>query len=412
MTETAACLRSVATLLVVLASPAWGGDDPGRIAPLNVHGFAMQSGLHTSDNAFAGASENGTLAYRTLGLNASYLASPDLLLAGQLVSHRFGSAADGDPHVDYALADYRLVHFDDGGLTARLGRVKNPIGLYNETRDIPTTMPSILLPQSVYLERSRALMLAADAVFLHYDRFADSGSLLIDAGIGYPQVDDTELEKAVLLNRDWDGRFRSRPSMLMRALYETPSGGLRLAATHAAARMEFDAHPGDRARGLGSGDVEIRYSMLSAQYETREWSLTGEYLRARTSVSDFGALLPTTNVSGDNFYVQGTWSPRHDIELLVRYDESHHDNDDPRGVAAQARSPALLANGLPAVAAHNNFGYDWTLGIRWNPSPDWTLRAEHHWVEGTTWLPRTDNPDMASTRQDWRLFAVSLGYQF
>jgi hypothetical protein len=46
----------------------------------------------------------------------------------------------------------------------RVGRIKTAYGLYNTTRDVPFTRPSIVLPQSIYFERTRNLTVSADGV--------------------------------------------------------------------------------------------------------------------------------------------------------------------------------------------------------------------------------------------------------
>ncbi|MCB1738225.1 MAG: hypothetical protein KDI42_08885 [Gammaproteobacteria bacterium] len=414
MTEPFPRLLSVwLTALTLVTGPVCGEPAPEpESTAVQVHGFVSQSVAHTSANRFAGSSTDTSYAFRSMAINASYQADPDLLFAVELGSHRFGNSNHGTPQIDYALVDYRVLDLANSQLGLRAGRVKNPIGLYNETRDVPTTMPSILLPQSIYLERSRALLLASDAVFLRGTHANQYGHWSMDAGLGYPQANDEETERAVLLNRNWAGNLDADISALIRLFYETADGQLRFVGTHADARMDFDAQPSDQAFGLNSGHIEISYDMFSAQYESLNWSLTAELLRTRSVVSGFGAVLPDTVVEGDNFYLQGSWRPRYDLEFFARYDQTIHDNDDPDGKAAAARSPALIASGLPGIAAHNNYGRDWTIGGRWNLDAAWTLRAEHHWVEGTTWLGRTDNPDLATTDENWRLFLMSVEYRF
>ena len=125
---------------------------------LQVHGFASLTGVKTSANRFYGDSPNGTLDAAEVGLNASYQLNSRILFAGQVLSRMAGDMYDGTPALDYALVDLTLAETDSHSLGLRLGRLKNPIGLYNETRDVPFTRPSIFLPQVVYFDKVRNLM--------------------------------------------------------------------------------------------------------------------------------------------------------------------------------------------------------------------------------------------------------------
>jgi hypothetical protein len=55
-----------------------------------------------------------------------------------------GDMYDGTPALDYALVDLTLAETDSHSLGLRLGRLKNPFGLYNETRDVPLYPPEYL----------------------------------------------------------------------------------------------------------------------------------------------------------------------------------------------------------------------------------------------------------------------------
>ncbi len=132
----------------------------GRV---RVHGFLSQGIVFTSDNRLFGSSENGSLDFREAGIHLSWRPGPDLQLAGRLLSRRAGASDDGDARVDYALIDWAAVSGTWGRAGGRLGCVKNPYGLYNKTRDVAFTRPSILLPQSIYFERTRNLAMASAA---------------------------------------------------------------------------------------------------------------------------------------------------------------------------------------------------------------------------------------------------------
>ncbi|MGB5649462.1 MAG: hypothetical protein WBM59_05215, partial [Sedimenticolaceae bacterium] len=102
---------------------------------LQVHGFLTQGYVKTTDNRFFGDSDskNGSFDYTELGVNASFRATPSILLAGQLLSRRAGDMYDGSPTVDFALVDWNISTSQDSDYGILVGRIKNPLGFYNET---------------------------------------------------------------------------------------------------------------------------------------------------------------------------------------------------------------------------------------------------------------------------------------
>ena len=92
----------------------------------------------------------------------------------QLFSRDLGDAANNKINLDWAYADYR--QWDWLGL--RIGRVKLPIGLYNETRDMDMLRTCIVLPQGIYneLERDNLIALNGMGLYGHVDMKWAEGS--------------------------------------------------------------------------------------------------------------------------------------------------------------------------------------------------------------------------------------------
>ncbi len=110
-------------------------------------------------------------------------------MAAQLLSRRAGGdTSDAEPTLDYGVIDYQMVSNQSRTLGLQLGRFKNPFGLYNQTRDVAFTRPSILLPQSIYFDRTRALGLAADGVNVYWEEHTAAGTLRFRSGLGRPQT--------------------------------------------------------------------------------------------------------------------------------------------------------------------------------------------------------------------------------
>lgn len=376
------------------AAHAW--DD--RDGSMQVHGFLSQGIVFTSDNRLFGSSEDGSLDFREAGVNVSWRLHADWQLAGQLLSHRAGESDDGDARVDYALVDWTALSGEWGRAGVRLGRVKNPYGLYNKTRDVAFTRPSILLPQSIYFERTRNLAMASDGAELYLERHAPSGSLYLNLAAGWPDAGDRATE-AALLGRQRPGRFNSEFTRLLQAMYEGEGGRYRVGITAAWVNVAY------RRRGdalLSSGQIDFDPVIVSGQYNAETWSLTGEYALRKTRRRDFGALADI-EFTGESYYLQATCRVRPKAELLLRYDVLYSDRDDRHGHAF------ARASGLPA---HTRYARDWTMGLRYDVTPQFMLRAEYHRVDGTGWLPGLDNPDPMALERRWDVIMLLGSFRF
>ena len=118
------------------------------------------------------------------GLGRSSQPRSDLQFSLQAVSRWAGEADEGDPRIDYGLVDYSFVSDADNLWGIRLGRTINPIGLYNDTRDVAFTRPSIFLPQSIYFDSARNLFISADGVQTYGERRTAIGDFFLQLSAG------------------------------------------------------------------------------------------------------------------------------------------------------------------------------------------------------------------------------------
>ncbi len=171
-------------LLAAGAAAAGEGGVTTGWERLQIHGFASVTAVKTSDNRFFGDSPSTSLDFIEVALNASYQFNPRLLFAGQVLARRAGDMYDGTPSLDYGLADVTLTETATHRLGVRLGRLKNPLGLYNETRDVPFTRPTIFLPQVVYFDKVRNMALSSDGMMLFGDLYTGQGESVPNPGWG------------------------------------------------------------------------------------------------------------------------------------------------------------------------------------------------------------------------------------
>lgn len=387
----------VALALVLTSSLATA--QPTLPNGLRLHGFASQGAVYTSSNRFYGDSPGTSLEFTEIGLNASWRLSPRLLLAGQVLSRRAGDMSDGWPEIDFALADINLVTQDSHRAGVRLGRLKNRLGLYNETRDVPFTHPGIFLPQVVYFDKVRNLVLATDGIQLHGELYQPFGTLSATLATGQPVVDENV--EAALLRGQIPGSIEPRENSWLASLWlHSPTERFKFGLSGAAIALQQDwtlTHAKPR--------VDLTYWIASAQYNTEHWSFSTEYMGLPYRARGFQPVRPDLKQTSEGYYAQLTYRPRQPLELMLRYEEGFANRDDRDGQALARQSQGLL----PSYAASSRI---LSLGLRWDLSRHWMLRTEYQRHIGSFILSEIENPNLLEQDKHWDLFAVQAAFRF
>jgi predicted porin len=366
---------------------------------IQVHGFLAQSLFHTSDNNLFGQSDDGiSLGITEIGLNASYQAHERLSFAIQGLYRRAGDIDRGSVRVDYGLADLTLWEHEAGRIGIRGGRVKVPLGLYNETRDVAFTHPTILLPQGNYFERSRSLLTSGDGGQFYAEHRTDYGDFNFKFNYVVPLGNNQEI-RSILLGPFARGEFSAKPTVVTQLSYELNGGEYVFAVSYADLELVYHPLAGDI---FGAGHSFVRPLMLSAQYNGEKLTLTAEYNYRHNVTEGYGSL-PDRRFATESWYIEGSYRFLPKWQVTLRYDTIDANTDNRNGAGFERI-------GLPHHAA---FAQDWTLGLRWDINQSWMVRGEYHRVHGTMWLPQADNPDrLHTTAQDWDLFGVQISFRF
>lgn len=385
----------------------WGGVCVGARAlepleGLQVHGFLSQGYFLTSSNRVFGHSEgDGSLDFIEAGVNASWTPLPQLQFAVQPLFRRAGEGHGSDFDLDFGLMDYAALSTEDTQLGIRLGRFKNPLGLYNDTRDVAFTRPSILLPESIYLDSLRESFLSADGALVYGEIRNRWGDLSLEFGGGLPRADNVDTELGIFL-ADFPGSFENELSYVGRLTYQLDGGRYKLAVSGAQVNTTYEPRllpPQD----LQAGSDLFELLILSAQYNGEHWGFTSEYALRHTEDQGFGPSFPDLAITGESYYLQGMYRASPKWEAFLRYDVFYADRDDRDGSKFEA---------LTGIPGHNLFAKDWTIGARYYVTPAFMVAAEYHHVYGAGWLPRQDNPDLSATDKKWDLFALLASYRF
>lgn len=369
---------------------------------LEIHGFATQGFVKTSANSFFGDSENGSFEFTELGVNATIEPSPSVRLSGQLLYRRAGDIYSDDVSVDFALADVTVSSTEASRLSMLLGRVKNPFGFYNETRDVSFARPSMFVPQVVYFDKLRNVILSSDGVGVEFEQYGENVNTSIYVAAGRPQIDENI--EYVYLGRDFSGEFKPDGlSAIARVLIEESDSNLRAALSFATTSLDFERGDQDP---IGDGNVSFEYWIASLQYMADEWTFTAEYMLEPIEWSGFsGSFYEGMRTEAEGYYLQAAWQAREDIEFLFRYEEGFADRADRSGADIERDTWRI-------VPSHTRYSKIWTMGVRWDVSSNTTLRAEYQKHNGTFILSNRDNRDLSDQDSGWDLFSLSASYRF
>ncbi len=391
----------IATMVVCLFLSSVGVASTFQgIEKLQIHGFMTQGYFLTTDNAVLGVrdDEQGSLDFREMGLNGSYQVSNDVRFALQGMYRKMG-AADDEVRLDYAVLSWRAGHWADGEWGIRLGRIKNPFGLYNETRDMAFTRPSVFLPQGIYFDRSRNLLHSTDGGQLYLNIQTDIGFFQLKTNVGRAENDNKELKMAIF-GFDTPGELVSkRENYWSQVKFESLSGDLELTLSYADVVLDYKPGAGDP---FTAGATRYRPFVLSAQYHWGDFSLTAEYLQQKNQFTHLG-VIPDTRTSTEAYYLQGEYRFSPQVKGLLRFDAHYLNKDDRDGEKASA---------ISGVPDHRGFTEDWVVGLSWQPTSAWQFQAEYHWITGTSWLPAQANPDLSKLEKHWNLLALTASFRF
>jgi hypothetical protein len=140
---------------------------------IQIHGYATQGFLYSNaNNFFTTSSTNGSPAWVEAVVNLSAQPIPKLRVGVQGRYFLLGNLGNAIS-LDWAAADFKV----DEKLGIRFGKVKTPLGQFNEIQDIDPGYQWALLPQSIYPLETRNFQLA------HYGGVA-YGTLNAGTGVG------------------------------------------------------------------------------------------------------------------------------------------------------------------------------------------------------------------------------------
>ncbi len=383
----------------------WEGVKKTWRDDIQFHGFLSQGLFSSSGNNIYGQSKNSVSAGLTeVGLNISYRALKNLSFAAQGLYRRAGATTGdaGKVTLDFGFVDLNLLNLQEGRIGVRGGRIKNPWGLYNETRDVAFTRPTILLPL-VYFERSRTLYLALDGGQLYADYNTSLGNLSFKFNYGWVNAGDKELLAAITSDPTVSGYLESDPSFITQLNYESLGGEFIFAISYADLKMRYRAkNSGDPYAQL-SADFET--FILSGQYNGEKFSFTGEYSLQWNEFANIKLGVADTSSLSEHWYVQAGYRLLDNLQATLRYGSTIQNIHDRYGKRVEA-----ITGGM--IPGHLFYAQDIVFGLRWDITPAWMIRAEYHRMHGATTISLLENPDFSKIVKNWNIYALQVAFRF
>jgi Phosphate-selective porin O and P len=377
---------------VLLASFAAEADDqlPDPSA-IQLHGFVTQGYLRSDANNYLGESQRGTFELFEAGLTVTKELTDRLRVGMQLFGDRHGDSGDYKAKVDWAYFDY---HFRDW-IGVRVGRIKLPFGLYNDTADIDAAHPTALLPQSVYPQANRDYLLAQTGVELYgYRQVRTLGALeyRLYGGTIYLDLPPQAAGSSFSLLR-----FEIPYVTGGRVMWETPIDGLRVGASVEYLRLEtrfLDVRDPTMPVPIDA-NAPVRLAVASAEYAADDVLFAAELSRWKSTVeSSDPMVIPETSTNSIRAYGLMAYRIAPWLQPALSYSIYYPETGPTVGPSAKQHDAAVT--------------------LRFDLDPYWILKLEGHAMRGTASLSTSLNPGAASlddlTDQWWLFVAKTTVY--
>ncbi len=374
---------------------------------IQLNGFVSQGYLSSSNNDFLADSTDGTFQFNEVGLTVNTQVSDQLRVGAQLLSRDLGEVGNNEIRLDWGYADYRFNDY----FGIRAGKVKMPMGLYNEGRDSDFLRSMVFLPQSIYNENQRDMLVAyqglggygnlaiADAGDLDYHLFFGTTNMPDDALMfktsrnAFSRMSTMIGGQSVTAVEEVDSTYYGGS-----LIYNTPIDGMRFGVSYMDSENTFKNTFADGSSAEGELIVDGRY-VLSFEYLLDQFGLMTEYMEMKLSRKFLGT--SSAEQTPQSWYVMLQWYATDQLTFSALYDVMYADKDDKDG------------NSFVAIGMPDFLGWRKDIGVaaRYDVTDNWTLKAEYHKVEGNEMFTTVINTGN-SLEEDWDYFAFKATFNF
>ena len=359
----AAAVASVMAFMTIWnMAQAHGHDHAIHYGDAYLWGSASQAYIYSPQASFFG-SDDDPWGYREVTLGGRYDLRDNVHMVMQGEYRTAGESDTVGMRMSQAYMDAWMPIGKSSIVGARAGRIEPPFSFYNKTRDSIFSRPSVILPQSVYLESLgvRDTLISGDGMVLYGRHEMGDSAIEARAGAFVPPFieDGSSFEGRIMesgwIDYSWTEKLR-----------------LRLTMMHAE-----------------DGDTVVTYPVFGAQSILGKWTLTSEWGRLNLDT-------PAGRISTDGVYGQVEYLVTPNMALIARYDHLEIDIDSPLPIALG--DDALAADGFMFGGS-----YDFNDHVRMN--------IEYHYSDGTVWLNRAENPGLTPGRE-WDALIMMMSVRF
>jgi hypothetical protein len=333
--------------------------------------------------------------------------APQLIVSAQVAIRDAGATDTGVPRLDYWLADYRPLSTPDGDLGLRTGKVKNPIGFFNDTRDEIFARPGILMP-GVYDDQqgTRNLLFAAPGAQFYGDAVWGKHSVsLVGTWTRNRQLPGSQKELLITGLNGIPFDIPVTDSWNARLMDSIDGGRIVLAYSHFYARFNLVTAPATQIYA----DFDVRIEVFSARYNASRWDLLAEYAlypqRTFLSIPNPAPPPPAqaqlSRQVGDSGYLQTDYRIDPHWTASLRFDTTFGNQSD--------RSGREYARANPGFDPNTLFSYDGMAAANWKYNRHWGLWAEFHRFYGSAIIQPMDNQGRVPA-DHWSLFMLMIDY--
>ena len=396
-------------VLIGIVALSWvAGCNAIEFNGLHINGFLSQGYLHTNHNDYLADTKGGTFDFNEVGLNLGYQFNDSLRFGAQILSRNLGVDGNNKFTFGYLFGDYNFNRY----IGLRGGKIRIPMGLYNQSRDVDMLRTTVFLPNAVYHDEYYIFFSSYYGISI-YGEFPLGviGTLEYELFGGTPDEDD---ESRLMKNTKimMQNGFGSDVSYMGMSSSDCFGGALRWNTLLNGLRFGYSSFFYDTIMSyemLGIGTLAIDAKLeplhvLSAEYVWRDLTVSYEWMRMRR-FNDFlveGTLVNTENAITDAWYLNTSYKFNELFEFGAGYSE-HYDNKNNR-------------EGDGYAWDHKAWRKDLTLFARFDITDNWLVKVEYHIMDGTAWLPNSglysDANSSDNIKQKWNMIALKTTFSF
>jgi len=375
---------------------------------IHMHGFISQGYMVSNRNNYLANTHKGTFEFNDAAINLSRQFHPSFHIGCQLYSRDIGNVGNNRIEIDWAFADYRMT--DSIGF--RLGKIKIPHGLYNETRDIDMLRTFIFLPP-VYYDISRSTINAMNGIDIY-------GNFQVE-NIGGFEYQILNGAKRIERDSGWS-RYMERRGMdimnfdtgytgCVKLTWYPNIEGLRLGGTgiffDINAEAEINQFPLPLPYHISGADLQYQLHDFQVivnyiEYTFQEIILAAEYMKFRgdliikTLAPELQRIVFDIPIKTDAFYMSMTYRLTDFLEMGGYYAVFWPDSSD--------------KNGKTFLQDYLAWHKETALCFRFDINHSLTFKTEMHLIDGGALMMPQDNPEGIDQRTAMLLLKLSWSF--